>query len=33
MDKNNQLENRNCKPQTYGIWDKVLVRNKETKYL
>ena len=30
MDKNNKLENKNLKPNTYIIRDKVLVRNKKT---
>ena len=30
MDKNNQLENKNCKLNTYIIWDKVSVRNKKS---
>ena len=29
IDKNNQLENKNCKPHTFRIRDKVLVRNKK----
>ena len=33
IDKNNQLENNNCKRHTYRNQDKVLVRNKkENKY-
>ena len=29
LDKNNQLKNKNRKPHTYGIRDKVLVCNKK----
>ena len=29
IDKNNQLENKNCKTHTYIIRDKVLVHNKK----
>ena len=29
IDKNNQIKNKNCKPHTYIIRDKVLVRNKK----
>ena len=33
IDKNNQLENRNCKLHTYGIGDKVLMSfKKENEY-
>ena len=30
IDNSNQLENKNRKPHTYIIWDKVLVRNKKS---
>ena len=30
IDKNNQNENKNCKPHIYEIHGKVLVRNKNT---
>ena len=30
IDKNNQIENKNSKPHTYRIQDKVLLRNKKT---
>ena len=29
IDKNNQLEDKNCKPHTYRIRNKLLVRNKK----
>ena len=29
IDKNNQLENKNCNTHTYRIWDKILVHNRE----
>ena len=31
IDKNNQIENKNCKPHIDRIWDKVVVRNKKSK--